>query len=508
MSEALSTAHLSKKHSEWVENEASQKLGRVGLPEAKPTQYQVSHAQVAQLARGETIAFQGNAYVYDLDERQLTRCHRVHARQMGPDVTLVIKKTDPPDATRPALCVSANATDFARSDKAIQSATGIDESTWYRLASWRTTSPTTPLLGQSEYDGIANHVHQQMQGTVLTGRELVAFIYDLKTDRDLGMPNTIHIRNLSPDWPQPANELRYQKYLAETREQRSITGMQPPSHPPQAPVSLDALTGNRYTIAQLTNQLLDYFDISPQRTVSQADAQQIQRLLNGQKTEVIALNDASVAKLYVISLPGKGPQLQHLDVQSTLTFRDTFMGHTFSGKDKEYLERYGNMGRKIALTDKSTGSSFEGYIGVDVVTWRLTVVRAEAFRVPTELKGVKLNERQQQFLAEGKALKLHNMMGKDGNLFNAYVRFHAGKKTIQFSRFSDHARQKKSDEPQKITTTTNESVNRTAVKKGTQPVVGTTSKEADSAKKPVHTNGLLGKKEPVHKTPGQLKPSR
>ncbi|PRY27804.1 uncharacterized protein DUF3945 [Spirosoma oryzae] len=202
----------------------------------------------------------------------------------------------------------------------------------------------------------------------------------------------------------------------------------------QSLVELTSLTGKRYSIADLKNQIEAKLPVQS-GMVNPADATQIQHLLDGRKTDVLTMNDSTTGKLYVTSVPGKGPNIQQLDVHIKLDLKDSYLGHTFTPTDKEYLQRYGNMGRLVELKDKFSNELFRAYIGVDKDTKTLRILRADKFRVPNAIKGVTLNEFQKQRLIEGKVLRLDNMTGADNQPFSAYVRIHAGLGSLSFARF-------------------------------------------------------------------------
>ena len=201
---------------------------------------------------------------------------------------------------------------------------------------------------------------------------------------------------------------------------------------PEPPVALHSITGSRYSVEELGEAIATKLTVTPQGMVSASDAAQIQRLLDGQKTEILMLNDASVAKLYVSTVPGEKPTVQQIDVQAKLTIRDQFLGHTFSELDKANLSKYGNMGRKVELTDKFTQQKFEAYIGVDTGTNRTAVVKADRVNFPKTMLGVTLTDSQQQALKDGKSVRIDGMQSKEKGVFNAYVRYHAGGTKLKF----------------------------------------------------------------------------
>lgn len=108
-----------------------------------------------------------------------------------------------------------------------------------------------------------------------------------------------------------------------------------------------------------------------------------------------------------------------------------FMGVQFSEDDKKQLRETGNLGRVAELTPKN-GEPFKAFISVDAQTNELIALKADRIRIPTEIKGVKLNPEQQADLANGKAVKVEGMISKKGTAFDATVQVNADKQGIEF----------------------------------------------------------------------------
>ena len=197
---------------------------------------------------------------------------------------------------------------------------------------------------------------------------------------------------------------------------------------------LEDLTGRRYSVEAIRNQVLDKLPVSADGYIKNELARQVVSLLNGRKTDVLMLNDGSVAKLAIISSATGYPQLTELNVVAKLQVQDSYMGHKFTPTDRQNLERYGNMGRLVPLTIKATGETFPGYIGVDKDTKRLLIVKQSALRIGPTLKGVTLSSEQISQLASGKQTRINGMIGKEDKPFDAFVRVHAGENAFKFTR--------------------------------------------------------------------------
>jgi hypothetical protein len=109
-----------------------------------------------------------------------------------------------------------------------------------------------------------------------------------------------------------------------------------------------------------------------------------------------------------------------------------FFGHEFSKEDKDNLLKTGNMGRVVNLTNLKTREKIPSIISVDRLTNELVALRTDKINLPSEIKGVKLSEEQQQTLLEGKPLYIEGMVSKKGTEFDATVQFNADKRFVEF----------------------------------------------------------------------------
>ena len=216
----------------------------------------------------------------------------------------------------------------------------------------------------------------------------------------------------------------------------------PSSIPATATVLASDITGSRFTIDTIYPQLQDLLGFDADCHVTKSVATELKKLLNGQRTGILQKKDGQQAKLYLTSQPGGKTKLHQIDIIIDLTHVEGYMGHLFSAQDKAYLERYGNMGRRVSLHDDQTAESFVGYIGVDRSRQKLSVLRSDEITVHYRLKGRLLSEEQRNMLLEGKALRLDSMRGTSGT-FSAYVRIHAGHRKFTFEKIPDFGRRQK-----------------------------------------------------------------
>lgn len=170
-------------------------------------------------------------------------------------------------------------------------------------------------------------------------------------------------------------------------------------------------------------------------------------LLNGRKTGLMKLTQTGEegksfqisGKLYIVNTPDKGPIVGIQPERRQLLLPKEFLGYELTARDKQNLEKNGEMGKRIELTDKMTGNKFAGYVGVDKETKSLTVLRAERLHIPQTVKGVTLTKQQQKNLEQGRAIKLEGMTSNNGQTFNAYVQVSAAKRSLTFAKIPDNA---------------------------------------------------------------------
>ena len=89
-------------------------------------------------------------------------------------------------------------------------------------------------------------------------------------------------------------------------------------------------------------------------------------------------------------------------------------------------------------------STIPSFVSVDPKTNELVAYSTKNVRIPNEIKGVTLDDKQKQDLKEGRAVYLEGMTAKSGKSFNANVQINAAERGITF-RF-DQQKQKQAQE--------------------------------------------------------------
>lgn len=109
-----------------------------------------------------------------------------------------------------------------------------------------------------------------------------------------------------------------------------------------------------------------------------------------------------------------------------------FFGHKFTKEDIENLQRTGNMGRVVDLTNPKTGEIIPSIVSIDRLTNELVAFRADRMKAPDEIKGAQLDEKQKQAILEGKEVHVTGMISKSGKSFDSPLQYNADKGSIEF----------------------------------------------------------------------------
>ena len=117
-----------------------------------------------------------------------------------------------------------------------------------------------------------------------------------------------------------------------------------------------------------------------------------------------------------------------------------FYGNTFTAADKENLRTTGHLGRTVELNIKGVESPVRAFVSVDSKTNELVAYSTKNVRIPAEIKGVKLDDRQRQDLMDGRAIRLEGMTAKSGKPFDANIQVSGSERGIIF-RFDQHPKQ-------------------------------------------------------------------
>ncbi|NDV56758.1 DUF3945 domain-containing protein [Bacteroides sp. 519] len=134
-----------------------------------------------------------------------------------------------------------------------------------------------------------------------------------------------------------------------------------------------------------------------------------------------------------------------------------FFGHQFTDEDKKNLRETGNMGRIVDVKNYRTSELVPSFISIDKQTNELVSMKASFLKLPDEIKGVKLDEKQKAALMEGKAVFLENMISAKNKPFSAFVQVNAEKRSLEFifpekeqKQIQQQGQQQKNDQPKGV----------------------------------------------------------
>ena len=134
-----------------------------------------------------------------------------------------------------------------------------------------------------------------------------------------------------------------------------------------------------------------------------------------------------------------------------------FFGHQFTDEDKKNLRETGNMGRIVDVKNYRTGELIPSFISIDKQTNELVSMKASSLKLPDEIKGVKLDEKQKAALMEGKAVFLENMISAKNKPFSAFVQVNAEKRSLEFifpekeqKQTQQQGQQQRNDQPEGV----------------------------------------------------------
>lgn len=134
-----------------------------------------------------------------------------------------------------------------------------------------------------------------------------------------------------------------------------------------------------------------------------------------------------------------------------------FFGHQFTDEDKKNLRETGNMGRIVDVKNYRTGELVLSFISIDKQTNELVSMKASSLKLPDEIKGVKLDEKQKAALMEGKAVFLENMISAKNKPFSAFVQVNAEKRSLEFifpekeqKQTQQQGQQQRNDQPEGV----------------------------------------------------------
>ena len=186
------------------------------------------------------------------------------------------------------------------------------------------------------------------------------------------------------------------------------------------PVPAQPAPAPRFTAGELPTEKLALFGLSAEQLAGRG---QLQKLLEGQKTDLLAMR-AGGGQPGQPAVQFDGKLLLHREANGTVTLRldlprqqleipREIAGQALTEAQRQRLQAEGTAGLVRGLRDPQ-GQPYNGFVGVDPVMRRLVVLPEKAVTFHDTIAGVKLSAEQSRDLREGKAVELAQMRRPGG----------------------------------------------------------------------------------------------
>jgi hypothetical protein len=109
-----------------------------------------------------------------------------------------------------------------------------------------------------------------------------------------------------------------------------------------------------------------------------------------------------------------------------------YNGHEFSKQEQTTLQSTGNLGNIAQIKDPKSGEQIPVFISRDRYTHELEYMRADKWKCPDAVCGVKVSPEQKAAFEAGKAVKMENLQFKDGTKRSAYLQVSAVERGLEF----------------------------------------------------------------------------
>ena len=125
------------------------------------------------------------------------------------------------------------------------------------------------------------------------------------------------------------------------------------------------------------------------------------------------------------------PKLHGVQMDEKLLQRP-YNGHEFSKQEQTTLQSTGNLGNIAQIKDPKSGEQIPVFISRDRYTHELEYMRADKWKCPDAVCGVKVSPEQKAAFEAGKAVKMENLQFKDGTKRSAYLQVSAVERGLEF----------------------------------------------------------------------------
>ena len=125
------------------------------------------------------------------------------------------------------------------------------------------------------------------------------------------------------------------------------------------------------------------------------------------------------------------PKLHGVQMDEKLLQRP-YNGHEFSKPEQTALQGTGNLGSIAQIKDPKSGEQIPVFISRDRYTHELEYMRADKWKCPDTVCGVKVSPEQKAAFEAGKSVKMENLQFKDGTKRSAYLQVSAVERGLEF----------------------------------------------------------------------------
>ena len=109
-----------------------------------------------------------------------------------------------------------------------------------------------------------------------------------------------------------------------------------------------------------------------------------------------------------------------------------YNGHEFSKQEQTTLQSTGNLENIAQIKDPKSGEQIPVFISRDRYTHELEYMRADKWKCPDAVCGVKVSPEQKAAFEAGQAVKMENLRFKDGTRRDAYLQVSAVERGLEF----------------------------------------------------------------------------
>lgn len=210
-----------------------------------------------------------------------------------------------------------------------------------------------------------------------------------------------------------------------------------------------------------------------------AGSGQLQKLLSGEKTDLLPMQVAGKGGQEPVKFEGK--MVLHREADGTATLKmelpqeklvipNEIGGQPFTPEQRQRLETEGNAGLIRGLKDEQ-GRKFNGYVAVDKAMNKVVVLPESKVTLHDTVAGVKLTPEQSHDLREGKVVALANMAsGNGGQKFDGTVQVNAAKACIEVKPAAHELSQRQAPRTEQTVKATSQTVAPAPVKAETTQV--------------------------------------